>query len=239
MNTMDQDYDSYQLNPLDITRIQPLLKQIELNDLSFKFFVSSVYWTPTSYGVVQKHNKEIRRTLRKFFKENIRMWFFIEKHLDPSTPSFGGFSRHILLEDPSAVCWSVPQGRLRNFLLDQPETFFATSLGDGITDQQKMEVLKRVIRLLPFIPNGKSGLDIRSIHNLEKLVAYVSKQFEKVLPSYEILDPASSDIDPTFLIHYEQDGTTWKTRPEKISGGTYRPLSPSSFKQRQSKATLV
>ena len=56
---MNQDYDSYVLNPLDTTRIQPLLEQIRLKDLSFKFFISSVYWTPTKYDVVQRHNRNI------------------------------------------------------------------------------------------------------------------------------------------------------------------------------------
>ena len=87
---MNQDYDSYELNPLDKTRIEPLLEQVKLNDLSFKFFISSVYWTDASYDVVQKHNKEIRRTIRSFFKEDIRMWFFIEKHREGNrfSPSY-------------------------------------------------------------------------------------------------------------------------------------------------------
>ena len=51
---MNQDYDSYVMNPLDKTRIEPLLEQVKLNDLSFKFFISSVYWADASYDVVQK-----------------------------------------------------------------------------------------------------------------------------------------------------------------------------------------
>ena len=64
---MNPDYDTYELNILDTTRIQPLLNQIKLNDLSFRFFISSVYWNPTSFEVVQRHNREIRRTIRNFF----------------------------------------------------------------------------------------------------------------------------------------------------------------------------
>ena len=100
---IDRDYDSYELNILDNTRIKPLLEQIRLNDLSFKFFISSVYWSPTSYDVVQKHNKEIRRTIRSFFKDDIRMWFFIEKHQEGDR-----FHRHILLEDASSSRWKNP-----------------------------------------------------------------------------------------------------------------------------------
>ena len=52
----NKDYDSYEINILDYARIKPLLEQIRLNNLSFKFLISSVYWLPTSYDVVQKHN---------------------------------------------------------------------------------------------------------------------------------------------------------------------------------------
>ena len=68
-----------------------------------------------------------------------------------------------------------------------------------------MELLNRVIRLLPFIPNGKSGVDIRSIHNLEKLTGYCTKQFEWHRPSYEVIDPVSSDVDVSHYLHYKQN----------------------------------
>ena len=223
MNKMIQEYDSYTLNPLDETRIKPLLEQIRLNDLSFRFFISSVYWTSTSYDVVQKHNKEIRRTIRSFFKDDIRMWFIIEKHQEHN-----GFHRHILLEDASPMRWKNPTNRMKNFLAEDPEAFFAITLEDGPDDKQKMQLLKKVFRLLPFIPNGKSGLDIRSIHNLEKLTAYCSKQFEYVRPSYEVIDPVNSDIDISYLLNHKQDGTHWKTRHQAIPPRTHQSLSKTS-----------
>ena len=209
---MNQDYDSYELNPLDYTRIQPLIKEIKLNDLCFKFFISSVYWASTPYETVLRHNKEIRRTIRSFFKEDIRMWFFVEKHKESNS-----WHRHILMEDAPTDKWKHPTTRMSNFLMEDPEVYFASTIGTGITDQQKMEFLNKVFRVLPFIPNGKSGLDIRPIHNLEKLTAYCSKQWELERPSYEILDPSSSDIDPTELIHFKQDGIYWKPRYEAVS----------------------
>ena len=222
---IDKDYDSYELNTLDNTRIQPLLEQIRLNDLSFKFFISSVYWTSTSYDAVQRHNKEIRRTIRSFFKDDIRMWFFIEKHQEHS-----GFHRHILLEDASSSRWKEPTTRMKHFLMEDPESFFASTLGDGLNDSQKMELLKKVFRLLPFIPNGQSGLDIRPIHNLEKLTGYCSKQFEIVRPAYEVIDPVSSDMDITYLLTHKQDGTHWKPRYEAIPPRPHQSL-PRTPKQ--------
>lgn len=205
-----QDYDSYELNPLDTTRIQPLMKEIKLKNLCFEFFISSVYWSPTPYEVVQRHNREIRRTIRSFFKENIRMWFFIEKHKESNS-----WHRHILMEDASTDRWKHPTMRMRNFLMNDLEVYFATTIGTGLNSEQKMELLNRVFRLMPFIPNSRSGLDIRSIHNLEKLTAYCTKQFEVVRPAYEVLDPVSSDIDINYLLKHKQDGTHWSSRCEK------------------------
>ena len=136
---MNQDYDSYELNPLDTTRIQPLIKEIKSKNLCFKFFISSVYWSSTPYVVVQRHNREIRRTIRSFYKENIRMWFFIEKHKESNS-----WHRHILMEDASKDRWEYPTTRMRNFLIEGPEVYFASTIGSGITSQQKMELLKRV-----------------------------------------------------------------------------------------------
>lgn len=236
---MDKDYDSYELNNIDTARIKPLTDEIKEKELNFKYFISSVYWTPTPYDVVQKHNKEIRRTIRSFFKEDVRMWFFIEKHLDASTPSFGGFSRHILLEDAPASRWRSPSTRMQGILMQDVEQYFACIVGDGLTDDQKVELLKKLLRKLPFIPNGQRGLDIRTIHNLEKLTAYCSKQFEKVLPSYEVLDPVSSDIEPSFLINYKQDGTEWKPRHQNISHRTHRSLRPTHRKQPEQGFSVV
>ena len=150
---IDKDYDSYELNTLDNTRIQPLLEQIRLNDLSFRFFISSVYWTSTSYDAVQRHNKEIRRTIRSFFKDDIRMWFFIEKHQEHS-----GFHRHILLEDASSSRWKEPTTRMKHFLMEDPESFFASTLGDGLNDSQKMELLSVNFLLVkaPFFASASS-----------------------------------------------------------------------------------
>ena len=140
------------------------------------------------------------------------MWFFVEKHKESNS-----WHRHILMEDAPTDKWKHPTTRMSNFLMEDPEVYFASTIGTGITTQQKMEFLNKVFRVLPFIPNGKSGLDIRPIHNLEKLTAYCSKQFELERPSYEILDPSSSDIDPTELIHFKQDGIYWKPRYEAVS----------------------
>ena len=128
---------------------------------------------------------------------------------------------------------------MRNFLMEDPETYFACTVGSGLSIEQKMGLLKKVIHLLPFTPNGKSGLDIRPIHNLEKLTAYCSKQFERVLPAYEVIDPVSSDIDTSFLINYKQDGTEWTPRYENLSQRPHRPLPATHHHSPRPKIGLV
>ena len=210
--------DEYELNVLDHCRIKPLIKQISLNDISPKFFLSSVYPKRTSYEIVQRHNKEIRRTIRKFFKSDIKMIFFLEKHLDPDTDNFLGFHRHVLIEDAPEDRWNNLTRKISSFILDHhPEIYFELDDGNDLDDNSKIELLKSVLNQIPFMNNGESGMDIRPIHHLEKLLAYCSKQFEWILPSYEIIDPVSSDIDVAFFLMYKQDGIEWKTRETSVS----------------------
>ena len=228
---MNQDYDSYVLNPLDTTRIQPLLHQYKLNDIDFRFFISSIYNHYASYEIVQKHNREIRRSLRTFFKDDLHFWFFIEKHDDETSPLYGSYHRHFLMTDTSDARWLNPSSRMKNF-----------GCVEGVipTTQQKMDLVKRVIRTLPFIPNGQRGTDIRPIHNLEKLLGYCTKQFERFHPSYEVIDSASSDcIDMSNFIHYKQDGINWINRQTVLPTGTHLPLPIPYRKQQQSKLTAV
>ena len=88
----------YELNVLDECRIKPLLKQIQLSDIKPKFFLSSVYPTRTSYETVQKHNKEVRRTIRNFYKSDIRMIFFIEKAISAGFIK-PGHTSSLIIED--------------------------------------------------------------------------------------------------------------------------------------------
>lgn len=228
---MNQDYDSYVLNPLDITRIQPLLQQYKLNDIDFRFFISSIYNHYASYDLVQKHNREIRRSLRSFFKDDLHFWFFIEKHDDESSPLYGSYHRHILMTDASEDRWLNPSSRMKNF-----------GCVEGVipTTQQKMDLVKRVIRSLPFTPNGQSGTDVKPIHNIEKLLGYCSKQFERFHPSHEVIDSASSDcIDMSNFIHYKQDGINWTNRLTTLSTGTHLPLPKTNRRQQQTRFSAV
>ena len=97
--------------------------------------------------------------------------------------------------------------------------------GSGISDLSKINLLDRLIRMLPFVSKGKKALDIRPIHNLDKLLGYCTKQFEVHRPSYEVIDPASSDIDVGFYLHNKQIGDQWHPRFYE-DDRSYRSMNP-------------
>ena len=76
---MYPDYDSYEMNKLDHMRTKELRKQIKNKDYQFKFFITNVNHYYCSYDLLQKQNREIRRTIRKFYKLDLKMIFFIER----------------------------------------------------------------------------------------------------------------------------------------------------------------
>ena len=103
---------------------------------------------------------------------------------------------------------------MKEFLLNyEPETYFALTLGNGISEQGKNRFVNEGIESVPFLrTNKESPLHIEPIDYLEGVVAYCTKRFEWVLPSYEIIDPVSSDVDVSFYLMHKQDGTEWQTR---------------------------
>ena len=214
---MYPDYDSYEMNKLDHMRTKELRKQIKNKDYQFKFFITNVNHYYCSYDLLQKQNKEIRRTIRKFYKLNLKMIFFNERCMD------GKYHRHILIEDATDLRWRYPSKRMNNFLNANERVHCLA--GSGISDSSKINLLDRVIRILPFVSNGKKALDIRPIHNLDKLLAYCTKQFEIHHPSYDVIDSAASDIDPDFYLHNKQIGNQWHPRFCE-DDRSYRSMNP-------------
>lgn len=213
---MDLDNTEHELNVLSLTRIQPLLEQVRQRDLKFRYFITIPYrYKNTDYNSVIKDNRVMRKSIRSFFKSNIRMWFFIERHSDQEGKHYGGFHRHILMEAIPTDIWHNPSNKLMNLLVDvNPELLFAKRFRSSISDSDKIAVLKKVLRLNNSVPNGSCGVSIQEIFVLNRLLAYCSKQFEKGLPAYEVLDPSSSDIDMTYLLRNKQNGLQWKPRQE-------------------------
>ena len=116
----------YQLNDIDKTRIEPLLREVTSNRVNFKYLVTIDYWFPMrDYNRVIQDTKEDRKLLRSFFKSDIRLLGFIEKHTNPEHANFGGYHRHYLVSEIPAERWLQPTPRMEKWSLNlDPEMVF-------------------------------------------------------------------------------------------------------------------
>ena len=110
--------------------VETLSQQISDNDLEFYWYITLEYhYKNTDLNKVRSDNKRFRYTIRKFFKSNIRMWFFNERH-HTSGKIKGGYHRHILMESLPLDCWQTRSRQMDQFLLElDPEILFGISLG--------------------------------------------------------------------------------------------------------------
>ena len=102
--------------------------------------------------------------------------------------------RHFLIEDAPLDRWQNPTNSMINFLMQfAPEAIFSSKFGGEVSDLHKIELLKRVCRLSAETPNGERGLDIRPIHNEQKLLGYLTKQIKSLDNFKDVIDIANSD----------------------------------------------
>ena len=199
ISKLHTDYDSYVLTNNDKNRIKPLKDIIRNNDINFKFFItiSPYNFIPNNVSgrdFISQENKYLKTKIRKFYKSDIKGWFFTEFYSDPTSKNYGGLHRHILIEDAPLKSWKNPTNSMMNFLLKfAPEAIFTAKFGGEVSDIHKTELLKRVCRLCNQTPNGNLGLDIRPIHNIEKLLGYCTKQINSLDDAKDVIDIANSD----------------------------------------------
>ena len=106
-----------------------------------------------------------------------------------------------------------PSQKLTNFLsATDPESLFDFKFTGSIPSEKKQVLLKKVIRTCNRVPNGVLGLDVKPIHDLDNLLGYCTKQFERFLPSYEVIDSTNSDLDIRHFINRKHDGINWIQR---------------------------
>ena len=172
---------------------------IEDGGIEFKYFVTIPYrFKQLNLDQVHCDNKGLRRTLRDFYQYPIRTWFFCEVHKDPASRHFGGFHRHLLVEDFPPECWRTPSKRMERFLAEHDAEALLTALSGGTpTDNQKIALLKRVLRLHPSVPNGTLGVDVKPITELNGVLGYCLKQAGRDLSIADVIDLTASDMDLT------------------------------------------
>ena len=194
-----KNYSNYTLNNNDKNRIKGLLDLIKKYDINFKYFITISPYTyvpndDAGKNYIINENRFLRKTIRKFYKSDIRMWFFTETYSDCYGNHPNGLHRHIMLEDAPTERWQYPTKDMQNFLLKYlPEGWFSLKAAAQLSDLHKIELLKRVCRLCRQTPNGSKGLDIRKIDDLEKLTGYCTKQIKSVEKSFDVIDAENSD----------------------------------------------
>ena len=201
------------LDPITYNRIRPLKNQIRTNKLDLRYFITITYWyRNTDYYSVVEDNKLLKNHIKDFFG-SMGMIFFIEKHTDPESNHFQGFHRHLVLEEIPDEALKNPSQKLTNFLsATDPEALFDFKFTGSIPIEKKQVLLKKVIKTCDRVPNGVLGLDVKPIHDLDNLLGYCTKQFERFLPSYEVIDSTNSDLDIRHFINRKHDGINWIQR---------------------------
>ena len=176
-----------------------LNKLIEDCSIEFKYFVTIPYrFKQTDLRQVQSDNRGLRRTIRHFYQYPIRIWFFNEVHTDPVSRHYGGFHRHLLVEDLPSERWKTPSKRMERFLAENDAEALFTALSGGIpADNQKIALLKRVLRLHPSVPNGTLGVVVKPISDLNGVLGYCLKQAGRDLSIADVIDLTASDMDLT------------------------------------------
>ena len=186
-----------------------LNKLIEDCSIEFKYFVTIPYrFKQTDLRQVCSDNRGLRRTIRNFYQYPIRTWFFNEVHTDPDSRHFGGFHRHLLVEDCPPERWRNPSKQMERFLSEHDAEALFTALSAGKpTDTQKIALLKRVLRLHPSVPNGMLGVDVKPITELKGVLGYCLKQAGRDLSIADVIDVTASDMDLT--------ADQWNERPSR------------------------
>ena len=198
LSKLDQDYDSYVLTDNDKNRIKPIKDILRSQGISFKYFItiSPYNFIPDNRlgrNYCSKENKFLKTKIRRFFKSKLRFLFFTERYSETSKHS-GGLHRHFLLEEIPTEKWKSPTNSMLNFLVNfAPEAIFSEKLYEGISELHKEELIKRVCRLCNQTPTGNKGIDIRPIHNQEKLLGYCTKQMKSKDDFEKVLDIENSD----------------------------------------------
>lgn len=168
------DREKKVLLPYEQERIGPILDQIKLKKLQFEHFITINYekrcddWTQ-----VVGDNSRLRRFLRKYYKSDIKMISFIEKHTEPDSYFFGSYHRHILLSTPPSV-----------------------------ESQKWKHILNKLIRdNVHSVCPSRTGLKIKDIYYLEGLLSYCTKQVGKFQQTVsDVVDTKNTDIDLTDLL---------------------------------------
>ena len=175
---------------------------IQENDLSFNWYIVIDYhYANNTINKVEDDNRRLRYVLRKFFKSNIRFWFFNEVHRYSHLIN-GGIHKNIMMEGIPDHCWKERSSQMNQFLLEldpSGKLLFECECGIIPTVQIQKDLLNKVIRgFNRSIPNGSDALSIERISESAGgqmgLVEYCTKDYWKHHENIgNVLDTFNSD----------------------------------------------
>ena len=215
--------------------VKTLQDQINKNELRFNWYITLEYhYKNTDINKVRSDNERFRYVIRKFFRSDIRMWFFNERHHN-SEKIKGGYHRHILMESIPEDCWKTRSNQMDKLLLElDPSIIFGINFGDSPSCTQQTDLLDKVIRdFNKSIPNGKDAVDIEPITEekggVSGLLEYNTKDNWKYGERIEeVIDWENSDclnIDQLAkLENVRQNSIIDFTRHKNIFAGNHRTL---------------
>ena len=215
--------------------VETLQDQINKNELRFYWYITlESHYKNTDINKVRSDNERFRYVIRKFFRSDIRMWFFNERHHN-SEKIKGGYHRHILMESIPEDCWKTRSNQMDKLLLElDPSIIFGINFGDSPSCTQQTDLLNKVIRdFNKSIPNGKDAVDIEPITEekggVSGLLEYNTKDNWKYGERIEeAIDWENSDclnIDQLArLENVRQNSIIDFTRHKNIFAGNHRTL---------------
>ena len=196
----------YVLTKEDKDRIKLLKDEIDSNGIKFKYFLTvDYYFKMTDTSRLIQDNHHLYTLIRSFYKSDIRMFFFNEKHLkNPSSKNYGGFHRHILIEDAPEHRWKNPTKQLSHWLKcltsDEVQKFHEYFVVDAFLPL-KLGLMRKVVRRLHrSTPTGEKGMRLLPVNNIDGLLSYCTKQRKGNIPHDYVIDTSnSSGLDDKFI----------------------------------------
>lgn len=190
-----------------------LLNHIKENGIQFKYLLTCDYfYKQKDYNKVLLDNRHFRKTIRKFYKDDISMLFIIEKHTDPESNHLGGYHRHILIEDASEERWNQPSNGMTTLILklDPASVFGMKMMRTAPSSELKEKLLAKATRdFNQSVPNGYIGTDVRPITEerggISGLIEYLTKQVDLFHPAYEVVDVTNSRVACEPLLNLYQE----------------------------------
>lgn len=202
---MRHNTNGYQLNEYDLRRVRPLLKEINHQEIKFRYFLTLDYWYKMDdISRVLEDNSHLYKSIRSFYKSDIKMFFFAEKHLNPLAKNYGGYHRHILIEDAPEKRWKSPTKQMKKWmseLTSSDTSEYHQHFSEDVFLPLRLSLLKKVVKGLHHsTPNGSLGLKLVPIHNLSGLLSYCTKQNENNVPYEYVIDSLNSTgLDDKFI----------------------------------------